>query len=382
VPKREPHDPFTDEHEPLLEGDDWVEWGGERIWAAGLTPGGAPYGIGADEWRRTLRSEGSNAGWIRARDVLQELVRLQCAPNCRIDLGRVVKIGTGLSRDVFAAEVTVDPDDDRLSGDYAVLLPRRDAVPGLDARVGTELRVLRALRGSALPFRFPGPLGALPDRYGLALTRELVSGIPLDLRAGRMGSLRPWQVVAGVAAAIHSFAPLTAIDPSWARETRRDHALAAIAVLDEIDGHDAAQASAWAHEHLPPAEPATLVHGDLLGQNLLIDPTVSPAIGVIDWEYACAGDPAYDLAIVTRGVRRPFQIERGLERLLDAYETAIAGRVQLRMDHVRVHELALAGRWYKDALEGRGEANEPKEQALARLRRVLQLATSSSRTRS
>jgi aminoglycoside phosphotransferase (APT) family kinase protein len=151
--------------------------------------------------------------------------------------------------------------------------------------------------------------------------------------------------------------------------------------LDEIEGHDAALASAWAHEHLPTAEPATLVHGDLLGQNLLIDPNVSPIVGVIDWEYACAGDPAYDLAIVTRGVRKPFQMDRGLERLLDAYETAIAGRIQLRIEHVRVHELALAARWYKDALEGRSEANESEEQALARLRRVLQLATTSSRAR-
>jgi thiamine kinase-like enzyme len=28
---------------------------------------------------------------------------------------------------------------------------------------------------------------------------------------------------------------------------------------------------------------------------------------VIDWEYAIRGHPAYDLAIVTRGTRRPFQ---------------------------------------------------------------------------
>ena len=76
----------------------------------------------------------------------------------------------------------------------------------------------------------------------------------------------------------------------------------------------------WATEHLPPDRPAVLVHGDLLGQNIFVYPDQLPT--VIDWEFCRMGDPAYDLAVITRGVRRPFQMERGLDRLLQAYAAA------------------------------------------------------------
>ena len=80
------------------------------------------------------------------------------------------------------------------------------------------------------------------------------------------------------------------------------------------------------------------MHGDLLGQNILVDPDGSPS--VIDWEYAQRGDPAHDLAIVTRGVRRPFQVERGLEKLLEAYHRH--GGTGVTIEQVRLHELC---RW-------------------------------------
>jgi aminoglycoside phosphotransferase (APT) family kinase protein len=380
VPKRERRDPFAHAHEPVPEGDDWVEWGGQLIWAAGFTSGGAPYGLSVEEWRRAMRRGESNAGWARARAVLAQLAREQSSRHSTIEIGRVTKVGMGLSRAVFAAALSVQPDDNGLSGYYAVLLPGSDPVPGLDQRVRTELRVLRALHDHAFPFRVPRPLGAVPEHYGLALAREFVPGIPLDLRAGRIASVQPWRVVAEIAAAVHGVNPPLPIDTASTCRTRRDHALEAIKVLEQLDDRDAKLARAWALEHLPPAEPAALLHGDLLGQNILLDPTASPRWAVIDWEYARTGDPAHDLAIVTRGVRKPFQIERGLELLLDAYEAASAGRAAVLKEHVRIHELALVATWYREALEGvRG--HEPVEQAHGRLRRVLQMSIDAGRTK-
>jgi len=53
--------------------------------------------------------------------------------------------------------------------------------------------------------------------------------------------------------------------------TCRDHALDAIRAFDEIcDEPEAADARAWMQEHLPPAAPSTFLHGDLLGQNILL----------------------------------------------------------------------------------------------------------------
>ncbi|PYO55704.1 MAG: hypothetical protein DMD83_18255, partial [Candidatus Rokuibacteriota bacterium] len=83
------------------------------------------------------------------------------------------------------------------------------------------------------------------------------------------------------------------------------------------------------------------------------DGKVKRASGVIDWEYSTLGDPAYDLAIVTRGVRRPFQIDGGLERLLEAY--AAAGGANVSVAQVRIHGLCLAAGWYRDALAERAE---------------------------
>ena len=86
------------------------------------------------------------------------------------------------------------------------------------------------------------------------------------------------------------------------------------------------------------------------------------------------------LAIVTRGVRKPFQIDRGIERLLDAYETASAGQSVARVEHVRIHELALAATWYEEALKG-VSGHEPLEQAHGRLRRVLRMSIDAGRSK-
>jgi aminoglycoside phosphotransferase (APT) family kinase protein len=122
----------------------------------------------------------------------------------------------------------------------------------------------------------------------------------------------------------------------------------------------------------PLSLPSSLVHGDLLGQNILIDPREERPFGVIDWEYAMRDGPAYDLAIVTRGKRAPFQQPDGFRALLEAY--AACGHA-IAADHVRVHELGLAGHWHFEALEqGPGEGRPPEE-SLALIRRVLKMAS-------
>jgi aminoglycoside phosphotransferase (APT) family kinase protein len=121
----------------------------------------------------------------------------------------------------------------------------------------------------------------------------------------------------------------------------------------------------WALENLPPAHRGVLLHGDLLGQNVLLTPGHSPT--VIDWEYARYGDPAYDLAIVTRGAKRPFQIADGLARLLDAYRHH--GGREIKAEHVHIHELTLIAGWYRTALNERGPLAAAQE--LDRMRGLL-----------
>jgi aminoglycoside phosphotransferase (APT) family kinase protein len=125
-------------------------------------------------------------------------------------------------------------------------------------------------------------------------------------------------------------------------------------------------ALAWINENLPSETRSVLLHGDLLGQNMLW--TLSSKFGVIDWEYCSAGDPAHDLAIVTRGVRRPFQVPEGLDYLIDSYRAA--GGWALTKINVQVHELLMLLGWYKWSLEGTYGGHGP-DQYLARIKNYL-----------
>ena len=94
-----------------------------------------------------------------------------------------------------------------------------------------------------------------------------------------------------------------------------------------------------------------LVHGDLLPQNLLWNWEASSReetlVGIVDWEMACIGDPAYDLAIVSRGNRNVQGVKEGVKVLVGEY-LAFGGR-PISVTDVRVHELLLVLRWLEEA---------------------------------
>lgn len=338
---------FSAQDEPSFElEEDEVAWcGDEQIYVVGYTPGGLPFGTPVAALRRQAERDAHAAGWVRAKHVLRDL--LECEVGAVSDIGRVQKIGEGLSRDIFAANVELE--GGRCEA-YVVALPRRDAPAELDERTRRELRLLARLRARSFPFCIPEMVGAFADGDRLALVRRFCRGVALDLRAGRQGLVRPWEIVARIAAAIHDVPGAGVEDVVPGAATRREHALAALGALEGRAEAELQDARAWALEHLPPETPSTLLHGDLLGQNILLVP--DGRHHVIDWEYAARGDPAYDLAIVTRGVRQPFQIDRGLQRLLDAYR--VQGGAEVAPAHVHVYELCLLAGWYRDAVAKRG----------------------------
>ena len=314
--------------------------------------------------------------WATAREVLETLVRHQSPGGARIELGRVTYVGSGLCREAFAANVELVPDANQLSGTWVVLLPCSDDAAENASRCSRELQVLAALQQRQLPFRTPRPLGVLPVARGAALVRQFIPGVPLDLRAGRQPSLRPWEVVAEIAAGIHALdtGEFTSIF-SDAPATRREHAQRELRVLETLQLTEARDAAAWAAEHLPPNDPASLLYGDLLGQNILIDPSDPRPFAAMDWAESSIGDPAYDLAIVTRGVRQPFQTGGGLNLLLDAY-AELRGSDAVKREHVRLHELCFAAGCCKLAMGSKPNSGyESVDDAIARLRRVLSMAT-------
>jgi len=260
--------------------------------------------------------------------------------------------------------VSLRPDPEDLSDNYVVLLPRPDAERSYDERAWSEARLLTRLASLDLPLRIPKVLGLLPDGGRPAIIETAVHGVPLDLRAGRQPGLRPWEIVAEVASAVHAL-NRESLSPDWKMPgfgTRRDHALASLSILEGRPEPPLRDIHAWALENLPPAEPSVLLHGDLLGQNILLAP--EEPLGLIDWERAELGDPAYDLSIVTRGARRPFQIPGGLKHLLEAY--AVRGS-EIRKEHVHLYELCMIARWYVEALQQNRERGQPPEHYLSQL---------------
>jgi aminoglycoside phosphotransferase (APT) family kinase protein len=368
--------PLDPNNEPLPEGEDWVEWGGELVWAAGFTEGGAPYGLSVADFRKMSEETAGTSGWARAKRLLAETLARRAAPGARIDIGWISSLGEGLCRKAFAAEADIHPDREGLSGDYVVLLPLRAADPEFDARVRFEAWLLDRLARIELPFRVPRLLGVLPDAGRPALIETFVTGIPLDLRSGRQPAVCPWEVVAEVAAAVHGFDVEGLATNGYGSlalpgaRTRREYALAQLSVFADLDEPLLREVHAWALEHLPPEDPAVLLHGDLLGQNILLHPR--EPLGLIDWENAKRGDPAYDLAIVTRAARQPFQIAGGLDRLLAAYASRAR---EIEKDHVHLYELCLLARWYRESLAGPHRGGHLPAELLKRLhghfRRIL-----------
>ncbi len=137
--------------------------------------------------------------------------------------------------------------------------------------------------------------------------------------------------------------------------------------------HDASSIARKLHTPHLGNRPVTMLHGDLLPQNLLWDFHNEGGISVIDWESARIGDPAYDLSIVTRGARQPLQESGILARLLAVYNEA--NGASLSASAVQIHELLMQLRWLGDAaraeaagtLEGHGpEQHAQKIQSMLR----------------
>ena len=135
---------------------------------------------------------------------------------------------------------------------------------------------------------------------------------------------------------------------------RREHLRSRIAELDEKLFREfplAGNVRDWIGANMPSGDPGCLLHGDLLPQNLLRKwPTADqqePLLGVVDWEMAQTGDPAYDLAIVSRGDRKVLGIKDGLKVLLEHYLEC--GGKSISLPDVRLHELVLLLQWLEEA---------------------------------
>lgn len=352
---------------PSKEGDEpgiepemgWVEAGGELILAAGFTEAGFPYGISVDEYRDANFRDDSRAGWARAKHAIDRVC--SSALGRDVEVGFVKRLGTGLSRDAYRATI----DEGRQPLDVYALVPNRFAAPDYDRRAVFELKLLAALGKRELAFRVPKVFGALRDHGGVILVEELLEGVPLDLVADSRADFKPWEAIGEIAAEIHSL-PAAELPPGLLEPRDcRSHGEATLATLSG-DHPLLHRARDWMVTHLPPHEPGVLLHGDLLGQNIHLGFDAPP--GVLDWERAEVGDPAYELAVVTRGTRRPFKREGGLKLLVDAY--AEAGGRPLTLPRVHFFEVFIVAVQLERALDEGTDVQGAEERLRALLKRL------------
>lgn len=218
-------------------------------------------------------------------------------------------------------------------------------------RLLREGETLQALKRSAFPQATPEFICFVVDdeSQAIGVIETAVPGSSLDVFKGR-STLRS---VGRAAANVHR-TPIGEFRHLASSDDRAQHVKARLAELDEalfMEFPSAKEVREWIEGHLPSGGGTCLLHGDLLPQNLLWDWEESsreePLVGIVDWEMARIGDPAYDLAIVSRGNRNVHGVKEGVRVLVEEY-LAFGGR-PIELTDVRVHELLLILRWLEES---------------------------------
>jgi aminoglycoside phosphotransferase (APT) family kinase protein len=199
--------------------------------------------------------------------------------------------------------------------------------------------------------RVAEPLWLTADEAGIVMRRLVGEAIaPRIFRQERFAGARDVLLgdLAAALAAIHSLPPA-----AMPLAPRLD---GAIGVIEDIetelwsydDPHPALELGPrWLRQGLPPARPATVVHGDFRMGNILVDER--GLVAVLDWELVHVGDPVEDLGwFCNRTWRfgRDELVAGGLgsrEEFLAAYREA--GGAAVTLEEMRFWETVGALRW-------------------------------------
>jgi len=333
-----------------------------------------------------VRPRGKTDWYALQREIEAALKQLDTFPgSVRVD-GKLRRLETGLNHEnyLFWLKAEEQLPDPRGSG-YVLRKCRRDCedasyTQGI-ARLGCEASVLEALASQKLDFSTPEFICFVGknDMPRDGFIETVVPGICLsDLKKNPDKRSFTIEAIARIASIVHQlpvdrFHFLDGHPDVRAHVEARRNELSPESLADDADASRALQ---WIEAHLHGDGPVVVLHGDLLPQNILWD-WERERLGVIDWEYAQIGDPAYDLAIVTRGNARLCGARDGVMRLVDACREA--GGAPVTPADVTTHELLLVMSWLADAVrserEGKREGH-PAKHYRNQIRAILRRAES------
>ncbi len=191
--------------------------------------------------------------------------------------------------------------------------------------VDREYRVIRALRGTAVP---------VPEGIAWCDDAQVV-GTPFYLMSYVEGRVLVDQSLPGLSAAEREaiyrdmnrvIAALHEVDVDavglfdygrregfisrqvdrWSRQLEQSP----LAPADEMR-----RMMDWLPRHQPPPQPATLIHGDFRLDNLIFAADRPKVLAVLDWELSTLGDPLSDFAYHCMSWHIPHDLWRGIGRL-------------------------------------------------------------------
>jgi aminoglycoside phosphotransferase (APT) family kinase protein len=260
---------------------------------------------------------------------------------------RIECLGAGLFRRGYL--VTFADQIRELPQSFVALIPNDKVDPDIYKAWEREISVLKFLETERFAPAFPRLIDVVRQDALPILFTELVPGFPLDNKFLKIKADERIEAVAVVAHTIHSlsrdrFAELLPGAGTW-----REFAEAMISKYRSHTDPDIASAVSWCDRYLPGDEATVVLHGDLMPQNIFMSLARHPNFSAIDWSEASLGDPAYEFAVVTRGVRRPFKVNEGLPRLLKRY-AELSGR-DIEPARVRFYEVILIVGWLAHHLE-------------------------------
>jgi aminoglycoside phosphotransferase (APT) family kinase protein len=217
-----------------------------------------------------------------------------------------------------------------------------------------EVKTLQQLKNAGFRFQTPELICTVSAEahHPIGLIETWVRGIPLTLYKGSIHHDRIIPTIAEAAVSVHEL-EIRKFSHLRAFENSKAHILNELSSLapELFEEYPAAfRVKEWIISSIPENRPSVVLHGDLLPQNILChEATDGWQVALIDWEFAGIGDPAGDLAIVTRGDRKLMGIENSLDLLVENYR--LAGGIELSAADVRIHEMLLFLNWLWDSAE-------------------------------
>jgi aminoglycoside phosphotransferase (APT) family kinase protein len=147
---------------------------------------------------------------------------------------------------------------------------------------------------SSLPVQIPVP----SDCDGAMMVYRKLEGEPLQpYLLGQLDSAQLARDIAGFMGALHNIRAHDAISWGVPAINRTARLLAAAdRILPAIPSEWRAEALLWREGFVERPHPDVPIHGDLWYENILIDTRTGRLSGVLDFDEASIGDPAWDLA--------------------------------------------------------------------------------------